>query len=232
VKLPDAALNLQWRLLIALARLAGLRIPSESHILTWDCVDWERRRLRGYAPKTGSTRFVPIVAELFDLLSDAFNVAPEGQTKIISFSRNNLHRDFGMIILRAGFEPWEDRWQTLRRSAETMFAQKHPQYAVSQWLGHSMAVSDKHYGQAPDPVHELATTERALAAAESAAVRPGTGSQSIATVQYDDELDFVSAQTKTRTSHTLATECGLLPEVGRGGFEPPTPGFSVLCSTN
>ena len=159
-------------------------------------------------------------------------MAAEGQTNIITMSRNNLHRDFGEIILRAGIEPWEDRWQTLRRSAESMFAQKHPQYAVSQWIGHSMAISDKHYGMVPDSVYESATIGRALGAAESAAVRTGTGSQGIANVQSDESLDFVSAQTKTRTSHRVTTECGLLPEVGRGGFEPPTPGFSVLCSTN
>ena len=40
------------------------------------------------------------------------------------------------------------------------------------------------------------------------------------------------AQAKARTMPMVATSCGLVLEVDRGGIEPPTPGFSVLCSTD
>lgn len=46
-ELPDA----RWRVLFALARFGGLRVPSETHALTWDNIDWERHRMSVYASK-------------------------------------------------------------------------------------------------------------------------------------------------------------------------------------
>jgi integrase len=40
----DACPSLRWRVLFGLARLAGLRTPSETHRLTWADVDWDRKR--------------------------------------------------------------------------------------------------------------------------------------------------------------------------------------------
>ena len=82
-------------------------------------------------------------------------------------------------------------------SAETDFARTHPQHAVSKWIGHSMAVSERHDTQVTDDlidaatgpksriVHvehqqrsDLATTsDDELRAAESAAVVSRTSSQ-------------------------------------------------------
>jgi len=231
-QLLDAAPSLQWRLMIGLARLAGLRIPSESHGLQWQHVDWERRRLRVYAPKTDSTRFVPLVPELYDLLSEAFDQAPERATNIITLSTNNLHRDFEIIISKAGLIPWDDLWQTLRRSAETMFAMEHPQHAVSKWIGHSIAVSVNHYLQTPETLFESASSKPVLRAAESAAVCSGIGSHVVAEGMTATEQHLATAQTKTRMMPELAASCGSICELDRAGIEPATPGFSVLCSTN
>ncbi len=56
----------QWRVLFGLARLAGLRVPSETHILTWADMDWDKGRLTVHSPKTEryegkDKRLVPIV---------------------------------------------------------------------------------------------------------------------------------------------------------------------------
>ena len=229
--LLEAAPNVQWRLLIGLARLAGLRIPSESHILRWGDVDWDRRRLTVYAPKTDTTRFTPIVPELYSILSEAHEAAPEGSEHIVTLSRNNLHRDFRLIVLRAGVEPWDDLWQTLRRSAETMFAERYPQKDVSAWIGHSVKVSLKHYAKATETQYEAAASTPVLRAAKSAAVLPGTGQFGVANGQGDNNGEDTSAQKQTRTSHEVTTQWSML-EMGRAGIEPATPGFSVLCSTN
>jgi hypothetical protein len=37
----------------------------------------------------------------------------------------------------------------------------------------------------------------------------------------------LAAQTETRTVPLVAAPCGLFPEMGGGGIEPPTPGFSI-----
>ncbi len=258
-RLIAAAPSLQWRLLIGLARYAGLRVDSESHGLTWQDVDWERRRLRVYAPKTDSTRMVPIVGALLTLLQDAYDAAPDGATEIVTLSRNNLHRGFQVIVKRSGVTEWDDLFQALRRSCESDLAKRHPQHAVSQWIGHSMKVSEQHYlmvgddlfdAAADDPVMQTravtstqttsepieepitATTSASLLrAAESAAVSPRIVSQGVAVGLNVLNSDFAECKQKLAACHDLrhaASSC----EVDRGGIEPPTPGFSVLCSTD
>jgi integrase len=60
----DHCPNVFWKLLVALARFGGLRVPSEAFSLTWDLVDWERGRLSVPSPKTehlGKThRVIPL----------------------------------------------------------------------------------------------------------------------------------------------------------------------------
>ena len=144
--------SIQWKLVFGLARFAGLRVLSESHRLTWADVDWARKRLTVYASKTAATRIVPLVPTLLTILQDAFDTAPVGATKIVSLAArsSNVHQGLEKIITRAGLVPWDDLLQTLRRSAETDFAKRHPQHAVSKWIGHSMAVSERHYLQVDD----------------------------------------------------------------------------------
>ena len=49
-KLLDAALDADWRLLIALARFGGLRTPSESLALRWRDIDWANDRFTVTSP--------------------------------------------------------------------------------------------------------------------------------------------------------------------------------------
>ena len=228
----EACPNVQWRLLFGLARLAGLRIPSESHWLSWDDVDWSKRRLTVYSEKTNQTRHVPIVPELYRILQDAFDSANDGQQKVMTLSRNNLHRDFKVILKRAGIIPWDELFQTLRRSAETQFARVHPQHAVSKWIGHSMLVSEKHYLSVTDDLYEAAAGMHVLGEAESAAAGHCIASHDDATAQSLPPLSEVPAQAKTRMTQQVAKPCGSVRRVGGAGIEPATPGFSILCSTN
>ena len=128
-------------------------------------------------PKTDSTRFVPIVPELHAILPDAWEQASAEAKNIVTLSRNNLHRDFKMIVKRAGVKPWDDLWQTLRRSAETMFAETYPQKDVSAWIGHSVKVSLEHYAKPSETQFQAAANSPVLtsveSSAESAAVKSG-----------------------------------------------------------
>src|SRR5262249_36515537 len=68
--------DLEWRLLLALARYGGLRTPSEPLTLEWPDVNWERQRIRVIAPKTkhedGGERWIPLFPELLPHLEEAF----------------------------------------------------------------------------------------------------------------------------------------------------------------
>lgn len=150
--LPDH----EWRLLFGLARYAGLRIASESHILTWDRVDLDGRRLSVYAPKTGRTRTVPVVPRLAELLADAHARREPGYEDMFTITTNNLHRTVLEAIERAGLQRWPDLFQTLRRSCETDFASRFPVHVAAGWLGHSPAVSARHYLQIPDAMLDAA----------------------------------------------------------------------------
>jgi integrase len=150
--LPDH----QWQLFFALGRYAGLRLPSESHILVWESVDWEARRLTVYAPKTGATRVVPIVPRLMELLKAAYAARLKGEERMVTLSSNNLHRTVLQAIAAAGLERWPDLFQALRRAAETDFASKFPPHAAAAWLGHGVAVSARHYLQVPDSMLDQA----------------------------------------------------------------------------
>jgi len=173
-KLLEAAPDLRYRVLIALARLAGLRTRSETHLLTWADVDWERGRLTVRSPKTErhpgkSQRIVPITPDLMAILQDTFDAAEEGEARVVTLGRaGNVRRVMKRIIQRSGVEPWDDLWQALRRSCEKQWAMIFPQYAVSQWIGHSISVSGKHYANSvPDELFDKAAQNAAQQPAAS-----------------------------------------------------------------
>ena len=91
----------EFKLLFGLARFAGLRCPSETHLLTWADVDFERARLNVRSPKTEhhaghERRTVPIVPKLMKLLQEAFAAEPEGEARLVrtygGFTRRTLEK--------------------------------------------------------------------------------------------------------------------------------------------
>ena len=197
--------DLQWTVLIGLARYAGLRCPSETHGVTWRDVDWSQHRLTVYAPKTNKIRVMPILPSLYVILQQAFDQAEEGSTTILTLSRNNLRRQFLAILKSAGIAPWPNLFQTLRQSCETDLAKHFPQHAVSNWIGHSMKVSEQHYLQMTDDLYELAAKlgQDEESAAECAAVGSGTPSHG-ATNKGDDKCDSVAARRVPKIKQALA----------------------------
>ncbi len=156
-QLLDACPNTGWKLLIALCRLAGLR-RGEASNLPWSAVDWHQRRLTVFAQKTarfgGNKRIVPIDPQLFDLLHEAKGKAnPKAERICDDVSEHCLWRNFTVIRKRAGLHSWKDAFQVMRRNCETDWAQQYPQYAVSEWLGHSIMVSAMHYLAIPEELY-------------------------------------------------------------------------------
>ena len=115
-RMIDACPNTEWKLLFGLARYAGLRIPSESQMLTWKDVDFERSRLKVRSPKTErhaghEQRIVPITPKLMTLLQDHFAEVEEGQRCLVTIrGKGAVIRKFQTIWQRAGVEPWKRLW--------------------------------------------------------------------------------------------------------------------------
>ncbi len=155
--------NSEWRLLFGLARYAGLRVPSETHLLTWASVDWKNARLVVQSPKTErhaghEQRFVPISPRLMAILNDRFDECADREVHLVQIrGGGGPRRQVQAICRRAGVAQWERLWQTLRQSCEKEWAMIFPQYAVSRWIGHSITVSGRHYANhVPDELFRKA----------------------------------------------------------------------------
>jgi hypothetical protein len=124
----------EWKLIIALARYGGLRIPTELLALKWSDVLWDKRRIIIRASKTEhhvgkSVRAIPLFPELKPLLLEAFDLAPVGAIYVINRSpdeRINLRTQFQRILKRADIEPWPKLFQNLRSSRQTIAQQRSP----------------------------------------------------------------------------------------------------------
>jgi len=151
----DACPDAEWRLIFALARFGGLRIPSELLPLTWHDVDWERGRFRVKSPKTehhddGGERWTPLFPELLPHFQDAFDAAPDGATHVIRRYRGtnaNLRTQLERIIRRAALKPWPKLFHNLRATRQTELEETFPTHVVCAWLGNSPRIAHKHYLQ-------------------------------------------------------------------------------------
>ncbi|MHC4574714.1 MAG: tyrosine-type recombinase/integrase [Planctomycetota bacterium] len=165
-KLIESAPNVNWRLLIALCRLAGLR-RGEALNLEWSDIDWERTLIRvvakeNWQPKDKDSRRVPICPELQRLLLDAYNHAKPGQRHIIEgIAVMNLWRDFNVLRQRAGVDPYSKPFHTLRKSCITDWAASYPAHVVKEWAGHSsLDTTDRYYLRVPESEYERAASNK------------------------------------------------------------------------
>lgn len=133
----------QWRIIIALSRYGGLRVPSEILECRWEDVDWDRGRMSFYSPKDKRTRTIPLFPELREELE------PERQESgpIVTQVRvtKNLRLGLLRILKRANVKPWPRIWHNLRASRTTELCDKFPAHVVTQWVGNSERVAKEHY---------------------------------------------------------------------------------------
>ena len=226
-KVLDACPTVQWRALFALARYAGLRVPSETHLLTWADVDWERGRLTVRSPKTEhhaghEHRMVPITPNLMRNLEDAFDAAKPGLEHIVTITASGqLRRRLVGIVKRAGVEPWPDVFQTLRRSCEKEWAAQFPQSAVSKWIGHSITVSGKHYANSvPDELFDKAAKSTAREAVQNPVQHPAASARNSSQTQKRDEAHDADNPAVCGALQQSATGCVSEEQWSRGESNP------------
>lgn len=192
----DACPDAQWRLLVALARFGGLRVPSEASRLRWCDLDWHRGRMTVHSPKTEhhkgkATRTVPIFPELRPILEEAWDAAEPRAVYVVPMIRDdsqNLRSGLERIVYRAGLIPWPRLWQNMRASRATELAELFPGHVAAAWLGHTERVADAHYRQVLDAHYQRATGV-AQNQAQSAHRIGRTGSSSGSPAPVFPELD-------------------------------------------
>ena len=148
-KVFAACPDTHWRLIVALARMSGMR-RCEITNLKWSDILWDQDRIRIDSPKTG-LRFCPLFPELKPIVENAFDQAADGSVYCVKYRQNqNLGTQLNRIIESAGLKPWEKTFVNLRGSRRTELEECFPNHVVNAWLGHSKKVAERHYLQITD----------------------------------------------------------------------------------
>lgn len=145
----------EWKCIFGVARLAGLRCPSELSALRWGDVDFEKGLLTVTSPKTehhadGAMRLVPTSPRLHQILLDAYSAAEPGAEYVVPrlrYGDTNLRTQAHRILIRAGIEPPPKIFVNMRSSCATDWANAHGGHVAAKWCGHSPLIALKHYAQ-------------------------------------------------------------------------------------
>ena len=153
-----------WQVHLALQRLAGLR-KSESDNLEITDVDLDEKFICVHCSKTARAdgnpdRMVPILyPQLERLLKIAIAEADASQQFLVPLtvarSRGTAYQTFARICRRAGLKKWREPFKCLRRSCATELRRRFGASYVTDWLGHSEDVEQKHYLRVTESVDEL-----------------------------------------------------------------------------
>lgn len=135
------------KLVFALARWAGFRVGSEIRLLTWDDIDFDNLTMRVWSSKTKSYRVCPVFVELQKYL---FECRQQATSRVVCpvFCRNTdqfYRKKLRRAIVRAGLEPWPDLLLNCRRSRATEVVERFGAKAESDWIGHGIDISKRHY---------------------------------------------------------------------------------------
>ncbi len=172
--LPSA----QWRLLFALARWGGLRVPSEPAALRWEDIRWDERRIVVTDAKNArhadrATRVIPLFPELAEPLQAVYDAAREGEPMVLPMLRGmagaTLFRAMRQSIKAAGLPVWPRLWHNLRATRQTELADLYPIQVVTAWIGNSRGVAERHYLQTTDEHFAKASTTATADVARGAA---------------------------------------------------------------
>ena len=232
-KLLEAAGSADWRCIIALARIGGLRCPSEVLRVKWADLDWEANRLRVESPKTEghagkSERMIPLFPELRRVLLEAFEEAEPGAVFVVGGYRDataaNLRTQFGRIVKRAGLTQWPRMFNALRASRATELAAEYPAAICSAWMGHSAAVAEAHYQIVRDEDFERAAASAKMGGAPSGARAAHQAAQSPTgnPGHVSSSAAQVSANQRERPDMTEHDGSCKKSKVGATGLEPVT----------
>ncbi|MCE9590230.1 MAG: site-specific integrase [Planctomycetes bacterium] len=216
----------QWKLLIALARWGGLRIPSEAFALAWRDVDFKGKRFIVRSSKTehhddGGIRVVPMFPELADHFQAAFDAAPEGSEHVITRYRDslqNIRTQFARYITAAGVQPWGKLWQNLRASRATELADQYPSHVCAAWLGHTEKIADAFYRMTTDAHFDKAVFSATRQTTRAGAELGGIG-VNVESVTVSENITDTTGNTVFSGDAGTSTDAA---GMGGTGVEPAT----------
>ena len=158
-KLLDACPNQEWRTIMALTRIGGVRCPSELKQLRWSDVQWTENRFLVLSPKTEHheghrERLVPLFPELRTELERHFSLdETKGNEFVIEHYQKtgwNMYTPFQTIARRAGLGVIIRPFDNMRMSRSNEVRRRWGPVLESLWIGHSEKVMKDHYALVSD----------------------------------------------------------------------------------
>ena len=146
-RLLDACQCQEWRVIIALARMGGLR-PCEVMVLRWSDIDRGNNWFSVHSPKTKG-RNVPLFPEVdMELQRLQSLTGHEGQEYIVNRfgSRETYHlQAFNGIVERSGISEIPRPFDNMRMSRSNEIRRGYGEKLENLWIGHSAKVAKKYY---------------------------------------------------------------------------------------
>ena len=153
-KLLEACPNQEWRTILALTRIGGLRGTAELRPLRWPDIQWEEGRFLVRSPKTERyirhrERKVPLFPELREEL-EQLHALPERKDNefvIQCVQRKSWqpYHSFHKIANKAGLEKIARPFDNMRMSRSNEILRAYGETKENLWLGHSQKVMRDHY---------------------------------------------------------------------------------------
>ncbi len=139
------------KMLFALVRFGGLRIPSEIQELRWSDVQIDQGLIHVHAIKTRrygkTTRCLPLDSRLGVILKANKPQGATGEDYVLPTLRS--HSALGVrcrrLCRKAGVTAWDKFFNSLRKSWASEMTKVHAPADVAGWLGNSTPVLVKHY---------------------------------------------------------------------------------------
>ncbi len=243
----DACPDTETKLMFALARFGGLRIPSELKDLRWSDIHFDKDIFTVRSPKTHhhndkGVRQIPIFQELKGLFLQAFEEAPAGEVFVLPrYRRDNPRTMFSRMLDNAGIPVWTKIFQNCRSTRETeLFKMTNGNVkAVCSWLGNTPAIAMKHYAQITDAdMKQAAAMGLINQGLEAVSFEPENTLKKCVqkTVHFDVETSRNDLQVVSGKSDITLKNCSNLqqkkgylqkdantPIMGSTGLEPVTP---------
>jgi site-specific recombinase XerC len=136
------------RLLLALARFGGLRIPSEIRQLRF--CDFAGDVIRIHPETKTGSREVPLFGEIREILSRLVNLGkePADSSRLIFGDLGDFRRRIISAIRAAGVERWTKLFVNLRSSCITDFVERgYQEKTLDAIFGNSSVIRSRHYIQ-------------------------------------------------------------------------------------
>lgn len=136
-------------LIFALGRYGGFRCGSEPRALRWSWVDIEKLSLRVWQPKLTSFRVCPMFVELQPYFDRAWEAYADRSEYCCPWLRTvtdaALRNRTTAVLKKIGVDPWPHLWMNLRRTRATEIVEDFGAKAESDWIGHGIDISMRHY---------------------------------------------------------------------------------------